>query len=201
MTNTADTFVSADATAAVHAWITTPSSNNGFMIQANTGTSVQFDSKESTSHPVMLAIVLASNRATDVTGPSGATSTVAGPAGATGATGAASTLAGPTGPTGAASTIAGPAGITGATGPAGSVGLSLKLHLRQHMYSVLVADDSHGGAGVGSYSQTNDTSFTNTTKVIGIAGPMPANISSTSPPSSANPSGPISRSAGVKPFL
>src|ERR1700733_6684461 len=56
MTNTTDTFVSVDATAAVLAWITTPSSNNGFMIQANASTSVQFDSKESTStsHPAML---------------------------------------------------------------------------------------------------------------------------------------------------
>src|SRR5580658_8985926 len=105
MTNTVDTFIALDATAAVQGWITTPGSNNGFMIQANTGTSVQFDSKEntSTSHPAMLTIVLASS----------------GPTGATGPTGAASMVAGPTGLTGAASMVAGPAGPTGAIGATG----------------------------------------------------------------------------------
>ena len=49
MTNTGDTFIALDATSAVQGWITTPSSNNGFMIQANTSTSVQFDSKENTT--------------------------------------------------------------------------------------------------------------------------------------------------------
>src|SRR6202034_3178947 len=48
-TNTADTFIALDATSAVQGWITTPGSNNGFMLQANTGTNVQFDSKENTS--------------------------------------------------------------------------------------------------------------------------------------------------------
>jgi len=47
--NTADTFIAVDATSAVQGWIATPSSNNGFMIQAKTGMSVQFDSKENTS--------------------------------------------------------------------------------------------------------------------------------------------------------
>jgi hypothetical protein len=105
MTNTVDTFVAMDATASVQGWIATPGSNNGFMIQANTGTSVQFDSKEntSTSHPAMLTIVLASS----------------GPTGATGPTGAASMVAGPTGLTGAASMVAGPAGPTGAIGATG----------------------------------------------------------------------------------
>jgi hypothetical protein len=100
MTNTADTFIALDATSAVQGWITTPGSNNGFMIQANTGTSVQFDSKEntSTSHPATLTIVLVSN----------------GPTGATGSSGAAG-VTGPTGPSGSN-------GVTGATGPAGSTG-------------------------------------------------------------------------------
>src|SRR5580704_2513700 len=48
MANTAATFVSVDATAAVQGWITAPGSNNGFMLQANAGASVQFDSKENT---------------------------------------------------------------------------------------------------------------------------------------------------------
>src|SRR5580692_7113922 len=43
---TVDTFVSVDATAAVQGWIATPGTNNGFMIMANSSTSVQFDSKE-----------------------------------------------------------------------------------------------------------------------------------------------------------
>jgi hypothetical protein len=105
MTNTADTFIALDATAAVQGWIATPGSNNGFMIQANAATSVQFDSKEntSTSHPATLTIVLASS----------------GPTGATGPTGAASMVAGPTGPAGAPSMVAGPAGPTGAIGATG----------------------------------------------------------------------------------
>jgi BclA C-terminal domain len=90
MTNTADTFIALDTTAAVQGWITTPGSNNGFMIQASTGTSVQFDSKEntSTSHPATLTIVLASSGPMGATGPAGAASTVAGPADPTGAAGA-----------------------------------------------------------------------------------------------------------------
>jgi hypothetical protein len=89
----------------VQGGIATPASNNGFMIQANATTSVQFDTKEntSTSHPATLTIVLANS----------------GPTGATGPTGAASMVTGPTGPTGAASMVAGPAGPTGAIGATG----------------------------------------------------------------------------------
>src|SRR5580700_4298758 len=112
MTNTADAFIALDATSAVQGWITTPSSNNGFMIQANTATSVQFDSKEntSTSHPATLTIVLVS------VGPSGATgsSGTNGSNGATGATGP----TGVSGPTG----VAGPTGVSGPTGVAGTTG-------------------------------------------------------------------------------
>jgi Collagen triple helix repeat (20 copies) len=133
MTNTADTFIALDATSAVQGWITTPSSNNGFMIQANTGASVQFDSKEntSTSHPATLTLVLVSvgpsgatgssgtngiNGATGVTGPTGPSGPmgVAGPTGASGSNGA----TGAAGPTG----VAGPAGVTGSNGATGSNG-------------------------------------------------------------------------------
>src|SRR5580698_1518440 len=87
---TADTFMAVDATAAVQGWITTPSSNNGFMILANGSTNVQFDSKENTttSHPAILTIVLVS------AGPTGATGSI-GTSGSNGAPGA-------TGPTGLA---------------------------------------------------------------------------------------------------
>jgi hypothetical protein len=100
--SSADEFISVDATAAVQGWVTTPTSNSGFIIVANGGTSVQFDSKESTntSHEAALSITLVDS------GPTGPT----GPSGATGATG-------PTGPTG-------PAGATGATGPTGPAGAS-----------------------------------------------------------------------------
>jgi len=131
----ADAFISMDATAAVQAWITTPGSNNGFMILANGSTSVQFDSKENTntSHPATLTLVLANSGApgptgaagpTGPTGPmgpagaTGAASTVAGPAGATGPTGA----TGSTGATGAASIVPGPTGATGPAGPPGATG-------------------------------------------------------------------------------
>jgi hypothetical protein len=143
---TIGTFTVVDATAAVQGWIAGTSTNNGFMIMANSGASVQFDSKENTatSHPATLTIVLASNGPTGPTGAAstvegpigptgsmGAASTVAGPAGPTGSngfngptgpTGAASTVAGPTGPTGAASTVAGPIGPTGHTGSTGPTG-------------------------------------------------------------------------------
>jgi hypothetical protein len=107
-----DTFIAMDATAAVQGWISTSGSNNGFMILANTGTSVQFASKENTttSHPATLTIVLASNGPTGPTGAQGAVSATGaqgsvGAAGANGTTGA----QGPTGPTGAQ-------GAVGATG-------------------------------------------------------------------------------------
>jgi hypothetical protein len=94
---TVNTFISMDTTAAVQGWITTPSSNNGFMILANGSTSVQFDSKENaaTSHPATLTLVLVD------TGPAGA--------------------AGATGPVGAAG-VQGPLGATGATGVQGPAG-------------------------------------------------------------------------------
>ncbi len=116
--SSADEFISVDATAAVQGWVTTPSNNNGFILVANGGTSVQFDSKESTntSHVATLSITLVNSGPTGPTGPAGATGPTGptGPAGATGATGP----TGPAGPTGAT----GPAGATGATGPAGATG-------------------------------------------------------------------------------
>jgi hypothetical protein len=136
--NTAATFISVDATSAVQGWITTPSSNNGFMIQANTGTSLQFDSKEntSTSHPATLTIVLVSvgpagatgssgtngsNGASGATGPTG----VSGPTGAVGPTGVSGPTGsngtnGATGPTG----VAGPTGSNGTNGAAGPTGVA-----------------------------------------------------------------------------
>jgi len=120
-TNTADTFIALDATSAVQGWITNPSSNNGFMIQANPGANVQFDSKENTttSHPATLTIVLASNGPTGATGSSG-TNGVNGTTGATGPTG----VAGSTGATGSngATGATGSNGATGATGATGTNG-------------------------------------------------------------------------------
>jgi hypothetical protein len=117
-----NTFIAVDATSAVQSWITTPSSNNGFMITANAGASVQFDSKEnqSTSHPAILTIALVS---AGPTGPTGAASTVAGPSGATGPSGSngSTGATGPTGPAGVTGT-AGAIGANGATGPAGPAG-------------------------------------------------------------------------------
>ena len=118
---TANTFISVDATAAVQGWIGSPATNNGFMIVANVGTSVQFDSKENlnTSHPATLTIVLTNSGPAGPTGASGP----AGPMGATGATGATGP-AGAMGATGATGPIGpmGATGATGATGPAGAMG-------------------------------------------------------------------------------
>jgi hypothetical protein len=135
-TETVDTFIALDATAAVQGWLTTPGSNNGFMILANAGTSVQFDSKENTttSHPATLTITLAS------TGP-------AGPTGVTGSTG----VTGPTGATGAASTVAGPNGTTGSTGLSGPTGAT----------GPIGVTGSTGAAGPTGNNGTNGTNGSN----------------------------------------
>src|SRR5258708_10391145 len=72
-------FITVDVTSAVQGWITSPVTNNGFMLLPNTGSGLQFDSKESTttSHPATLTVLLVNM----------------GPAGAPG-------VAGPTGPIG-----------------------------------------------------------------------------------------------------
>ena len=122
--SSAGQYITVDATAAVQGWVTTPTTNNGFLISGNGSTSVQFDSKEAstTSHAAVLAITLAGagpQGPAGATGPTGATGPQ-GPAGATGATG----TQGPAGATGATGTQ-GPAGATGATGaqgPAGATG-------------------------------------------------------------------------------
>ncbi|MBZ5677903.1 MAG: DNRLRE domain-containing protein [Acidobacteriia bacterium] len=112
----AGTYVVIPVTSQVQAWLNgTP--NNGFLIQATSpGTSLFFDSKESTatSHPAALEVVLV---------PQGGTPGAAGPAGAVGATGP----TGAVGPTGAqgdpgASGLAGAAGAPGLIGPSGPAG-------------------------------------------------------------------------------
>jgi hypothetical protein len=136
--STAESFLYVDATNAVKSWITTPASNNGFIITPNDGVlNIAFDSKESTStsHPAVLEVTLIAVGApgsTGATGPTGATGAI-GPTGAAGATGATgvgtSGATGPTGPTGAGTQGAtgstgptGAAGSTGATGPTGATG-------------------------------------------------------------------------------
>jgi hypothetical protein len=117
--NTQGTFLYVDATAAVQAWLTTPSSNNGFIVTPGGGVQVSFDSKESTttSHPAVLQITLV--------GPTGATGPI-GPVGATGATGVQGPqgLVGPQGAQGPQGTqgIQGVKGATGTTGPTGGTG-------------------------------------------------------------------------------
>ena len=114
---TANSFVYVDATNAVKSWVTTPASNNGFIITPNDGVvSVSFDSKESaiTSHSAALEITLTSTGSVGPTGITGAT----GATGVTGATGAMG-VTGATGATGITGTN-GANGSTGATGPSGS---------------------------------------------------------------------------------
>jgi hypothetical protein len=179
ITNTANTFIVLDATAAVQGWITTPSSNNGFMIQANTGTSVQFDSKENTttSHPTMLTIVLVSN---GPSGPTGGTSTVAGPTGPTGASGAASTVAGPVGPTGATG-LSGNNGVAGSTGSTGSSGNN----------GATGATGASGSNGVtGATGSTGNSGPTGPTGAVStVAGPVGPTGAASAIPGPAGPTG------------
>jgi Collagen triple helix repeat (20 copies) len=204
--STTDTFISMDATAAVQGWISTPGSNNGFMIIGNSTTSVQFDSKENTttSHPATLTIVLASS---GPTGPTGAASTVAGPTGPTGATGAtgaagaasatgatgptgAAGTNGATGPTGAASTVAGPTGATGAngtngaTGPTGANGTNgatgpTGANGTNGATGPTGANGTNGATGPTGANGTNGTSGTN--GATGPTGPAGSNGTGASP--------------------
>jgi hypothetical protein len=122
----ASTYITLDATALVQAWLSGTITNSGILIMADPGhpgTSVLFDSKESssTSHPAVLQVTLTGAGAQGPTGPAGAQ----GPAGLQGATGPAGP-AGVTGPQGATGP-AGPAGVAGpkgATGPAGPAGVT-----------------------------------------------------------------------------
>jgi Collagen triple helix repeat (20 copies) len=126
-----NTFITVDATAAVQAWLSSPTTNDGFLIEAAlAATSVQFDSKENvnTSHAATLTLSVASSGPTGPQGPVGPQGP-AGPAGTTGSTGpqgpAGTTgSTGPQGPAGTAGSTGpqGPAGTTGSTGPQGPAG-------------------------------------------------------------------------------
>lgn len=115
-----DQFVTLDVTTLFQQWVTTPSSNQGLVLDpVGSSVAVYFDSKESvtTSHEPVLQIVLAGP-----SGPTGATG-VTGATGATGATGVAGVagsigVTGATGPTG----VAGATGATGSPGPSGATG-------------------------------------------------------------------------------
>jgi collagen type VII alpha len=172
-TTAANTFVTVDATAAVQAWLTTPSSNNGFMIVGNAGTNVQFDSKENTttSHPAILTIVMANSGPAGTTGITGAT----GPTGATGAgTTGATGSTGPAGPTGATGV-----GTTGATGATGSTGAN----------GTTGATGPTGVAGTtGANGTTGPTGAAST--VAGPAGPTGAASTLAGPAGSTGPTGP-----------
>jgi Collagen triple helix repeat (20 copies) len=112
-----NTYLTLDVTSAVRGWVTTPSSNNGFVLTSSGG-GAQFDSKENTttSHPMVLSVLLANTGAVGPTGPAGPTRPT-GPAGVNGSVG-------PTGPAGATGPIGptGPLGLTGPTGPIGPTG-------------------------------------------------------------------------------
>jgi collagen type VII alpha len=162
--NAADDYIAVDATAAVQGWVTTPSSNNGFMITPNTGTgvNVSFDSKESTttSHPAVLVITLVgSGGAAGATGATGAT----GPTGANGSNGATGAT-GPTGPTsggtGGATGPTGPTGANGTNGPTGPTG----------------ANGTNGATGPTGANGTNGaTGPTGANGTNGATGPTGAN--------------------------
>jgi hypothetical protein len=189
-TTAANTFVTVDATNAVQAWLTTPSSNNGFMILGNAGTNVQFDSKENTttSHPATLTIVMANSGPTGTTGITGAT----GPTGATGAgtTGASGStgVAGPTGATGAGTT-----GATGATGPSGANGATGPTGLAGGTGANGATGATGLAGGTGANGATGPTGLTGGTGANGATGPTGAASTVAGP---AGPAGAASTIAG-----
>jgi len=111
---TANTFITIDVTAAVQNWLNGGAANDGFQLEAVSGTVVQFDSKENptTSHPALLNIFLAGAQG------------IPGPPGAPGAPGTQGLPGGP-GPQGfpGAPGPMGPQGPTGPAGPAGTTGI------------------------------------------------------------------------------
>jgi hypothetical protein len=183
--NAANDYIAVDATAAVQGWVTTPGSNNGFLITPNAGVNISFDSKESTttSHPAVLIITLVggggtpgatgatgptgSNGSSGATGPTGATG--AGTTGATGSTGATGVgTAGATGPTGA--TGAGTAGATGPTGSNGNAG----------------ATGPTGATGAGTAGATGPTGSNGTAGATGPTGATGAGTTGATGPTGAN---------------
>ena len=115
-------YVSADITAEVQRWISSPASNYGLALTASATaplTVAFFDSKESvsTSHAPQLEIIMRAGSGPEgPQGPTGLTG-LAGPVGLIGVTGP----AGPVGPIGVTGST-GPAGATGATGATGASG-------------------------------------------------------------------------------
>jgi hypothetical protein len=137
-------FIYIDVTASVHKWLTSPSANQGFVLEGvPQSTAVFLDSERSvtTSHGPVLQVELSTTAGPAGTpgaaGAPGAAGTAgpAGPAGENGAPGAsgAAGVRGPTGPEGpegfvgatgatGAPGVAGAAGIEGPTGPTGNTG-------------------------------------------------------------------------------
>ena len=114
-TTQASGYVSADITAEVQRWISSPASNYGLALTASATaplTVAFFDSKESvsTSHAPQLEIIMRPG-----SGPEG-------PQGPTGLTGSAGSV-GPIGPAGSAGPV-GPIGVTGPAGPIGLIGVT-----------------------------------------------------------------------------
>jgi len=193
-------FITIDVTSQLVSWLNgTP--NDGFLIVAEDGTSVAFDSKEntSTSHLASLDIEftgptgpVGGGGAMGATGPLGPTGPT-GPAGATGLTGATGASGatgltgpiGPTGPTGITGAIgptgsAGVVGVTGVTGPTGPTGLT----------GIAGAVGAAGAAGVtgptGSTGPAGPTGVAGATGVTGVTGPT----GPTGPTGSTGPTGP-----------
>ncbi|HEX3879981.1 MAG TPA: DNRLRE domain-containing protein [Bryobacteraceae bacterium] len=180
------TYISVDATAAVQGWITSPTSNNGFIIFGTGSSTVQFDSKENTttSHPATLTIILSSGGSgTGATGPTGPTGST-GAQGATGVTGAGATGAtgstgsqGATGPTGAGTTgAAGPTGTQGVTGPTGAQGAT-------------------GATGAGTTGATGPTGAQGSTGAAGATGA--AGVGSQGPAGSTGAQGATGATGGI----
>lgn len=188
-----DQFVTLDVTTLFQQWVTTPSSNQGLVLDpVGSSVAVYFDSKESvtTSHEPVLQIVQAGPA-----GPTGAT----GVTGATGATGIAgvSGVTGATGPTGAAGVTGatgspGPAGATGSTGVTGATGPT-------GIAGVTGATGSPGPTGApGSTGATGSTGTTGATGAAStVAGPTgstgaqgPTGATGATGVGSAGPAGP-----------
>jgi hypothetical protein len=169
---TEDDYLYVNVTQAVQNWVNGTTPNNGFLITPNSGVSVFFDSKESTttSHPATLTIILTNSGPTGATGPTGPLG-LQGPIGPTGATGATG-LQGSIGPTGATG-LQGAVGPTGATGLRGAVGPT-------------GATGPTGPPGApGARGATGSTGPTGATGLMGLVGPT----GPTGPTGATGPSG------------
>jgi hypothetical protein len=176
-----NTYISVDVTFQVQSWITSPVTNNGFLMQGSGGGFAFIDSKESgsTSHPALLEVDLFG--ASGTSGARGPT----GPAGLIGGTGATGSLGSPGG-----AGATGPTGPVGLTGPTGSIGNSGATGATGAAGPTGLIGPTGATGATGSAGNTGPTGAAGPTGLVGSTGPV-GTTGSPGNPGGTGPAGPI----------